>query len=315
MPCARRSRRSGPTSASSTRSRRCTRRRSAPLRARSRRCARRRAAPARREGGRRRDRARRARDEGRRGRRPRVLEHLVDCVLQFEGDRYHEHRILRATKNRFGSTNELGVFEMTTRRPRRRRRPVRAVRDDAPGEVGAAVGCALEGYAADSPRGAGARRADGSRDAAARRHGVDPKRLAMIVAVLGRHAGVALASADVFVNVAGASASRSRAPTSPSPWRSPRRRVACPCARDSPRSARSASPVACVRPRRPSGGSRSARSSGSRRSSLRKARRAVPRFASPRRRCAPRSRPVSRRRARGGRRVAARARCGSVNRL
>src|SRR5437773_7258672 len=44
---------------------------------------------------------------------PRVLEHLVDCVLQFEGERYHAHRILRATKNRFGSTNELGVFEMT----------------------------------------------------------------------------------------------------------------------------------------------------------------------------------------------------------
>ena len=44
---------------------------------------------------------------------PRVLEHLVDCVLQFEGDRHHEHRVLRAVKNRFGSTNELGVFEMT----------------------------------------------------------------------------------------------------------------------------------------------------------------------------------------------------------
>src|SRR5919197_654029 len=44
---------------------------------------------------------------------PRALEHLVDCVLQFEGDRYREHRILRAVKNRFGSTNELGVFEMT----------------------------------------------------------------------------------------------------------------------------------------------------------------------------------------------------------
>src|SRR5205823_2535573 len=43
---------------------------------------------------------------------PRVLEHLVDCVLQFEGDRYHAHRVLRAAKNRFGSTNELGVFEM-----------------------------------------------------------------------------------------------------------------------------------------------------------------------------------------------------------
>src|SRR5919204_391088 len=44
---------------------------------------------------------------------PRVLEHLVDCVLQFEGDRYREHRVLRASKNRFGSTNELAVFEMT----------------------------------------------------------------------------------------------------------------------------------------------------------------------------------------------------------
>ena len=45
---------------------------------------------------------------------PRVLEHLVDCVLQFEGDRYRAHRILRAVKNRFGSTNEIGVFEMTS---------------------------------------------------------------------------------------------------------------------------------------------------------------------------------------------------------
>src|SRR4029079_7278365 len=44
---------------------------------------------------------------------PRVLEHLVDCVLHFEGDRYRSHRVLRAVKNRFGSTNELGVFEMT----------------------------------------------------------------------------------------------------------------------------------------------------------------------------------------------------------
>ena len=62
---------------------------------------------------------------------PRVLEHLVDCVLQFEGDRYHEHRVLRATKNRFGSTNELGVFEMTAARAQRRARSVRALRDDA----------------------------------------------------------------------------------------------------------------------------------------------------------------------------------------
>ena len=59
---------------------------------------------------------------------PRVLEHLVDCVLQFEGDRYNAHRILRATKNRFGSTNELAVFEMTGDRARRRRRALRDLR-------------------------------------------------------------------------------------------------------------------------------------------------------------------------------------------
>lgn len=134
---------------------------------------------------------------------PRVLEHLVDCVLQFEGDRYHEHRILRAAKNRFGSTNELGVFEMTAA-------GLVGVPDASelfgtthPGEIGAAVGCALEGtrpilleiQALVAPTDLAMPRRIGT--------GVDPKRLAMIVAVLGRHAGVALASADVFVNVAG----------------------------------------------------------------------------------------------------------------
>jgi DNA repair protein RadA/Sms len=134
---------------------------------------------------------------------PRVLEHLVDCVLQFEGDRYHEHRILRATKNRFGSTNELGVFEMTPS-------GLVGIPDASalfgrtePGEVGAAVACTLEGsrpilleiqaLVARSelamPRRVGT--------------GVDPKRLAMIVAVLSRHARLALGQADVFVNVAG----------------------------------------------------------------------------------------------------------------
>ena len=100
---------------------------------------------------------------------PRVLEHLVDCVLQFEGDRYHAHRVLRAVKNRFGSTNELGVFEMTgaglvgvpdpsevfgrtvARRARSRRR-VRA-----------------RGHAADPARDPGARGAERARDAAPRR--------------------------------------------------------------------------------------------------------------------------------------------------
>src|SRR5580765_103920 len=75
---------------------------------------------------------------------PRVLEHLVDCVLQFEGDRYHAHRVLRATKNRFGSTNELGVFEMTGTGLVGVPDPS-AVFGQSNGEVGAAVACALEG--------------------------------------------------------------------------------------------------------------------------------------------------------------------------
>jgi DNA repair protein RadA/Sms len=134
---------------------------------------------------------------------PRVLEHLVDCVLQFEGDRYHAHRVLRATKNRFGSTNELGVFEMTGAGLVGVPEPSELFGRGAEGEVGAAVACALEGtrpilleiQALVAPT-----------DLAMPRRvatGVDPKRLAMIVAVLSRHARVALGAADVFVNVAG----------------------------------------------------------------------------------------------------------------
>src|SRR6266542_2926465 len=76
---------------------------------------------------------------------PRVLEHLVDCVLQFEGDRYRAHRILRAAKNRFGSTNELGVFEMTGAGLVGVPEPSELFGRGAEGEVGAAVACALEG--------------------------------------------------------------------------------------------------------------------------------------------------------------------------
>jgi DNA repair protein RadA/Sms len=134
---------------------------------------------------------------------PRVLEHLVDCVLQFEGDRYRAHRVLRAAKNRFGSTNEIGVFEMTGAGLVGVPDPSELFGRSEAGEVGAAVACALEGtrpilleiQALVSPT-----------DLAMPRRvatGVDPKRLAMIVAVLSRHAGIALGSADVFVNVAG----------------------------------------------------------------------------------------------------------------
>jgi DNA repair protein RadA/Sms len=134
---------------------------------------------------------------------PRVLEHLVDCVLQFEGDRYHAHRVLRAAKNRFGSTNELGVFEMTGAGLVGVPDPSELFGHTVAGEIGAAVACALEGtrpllleiQALVSPTDLAMPRRVGT--------GVDPKRLAMIVAVLSRHAGVALGSADVFVNVAG----------------------------------------------------------------------------------------------------------------
>ena len=133
---------------------------------------------------------------------PRVLEHLVDCVLQFEGDRYHAHRILRAAKNRFGSTNELGVFEMTGTGLQGVPDPS-AVFGQSAGEIGAAVACALEGT---RPLLLEIQSLVSPTDLAMPRRvatGVDPKRLAMIVAVLSRHAGIALGSADVFVNVAG----------------------------------------------------------------------------------------------------------------
>jgi DNA repair protein RadA/Sms len=134
---------------------------------------------------------------------PRVLEHLVDCVLQFEGDRYHAHRILRAVKNRFGSTNELGVFEMTATGLVGVPDPSALFGRTDAGEVGAAVAVALEGtrpillevQALVSRTELAMPRRVGT--------GVDPKRLAMIVAVLARHAGVPLGAADVFVNVAG----------------------------------------------------------------------------------------------------------------
>jgi DNA repair protein RadA/Sms len=134
---------------------------------------------------------------------PRVLEHLVDCVLQFEGDRYHAHRILRAVKNRFGSTNELGVFEMTGAGLVGVPDPSEVFGRTEVGEVGAAVACTLEGtrpllleiQSLVAPTDLAMPRRVGT--------GVDPKRLAMIVAVLARHAAIPLGTADVFVNVAG----------------------------------------------------------------------------------------------------------------
>jgi DNA repair protein RadA/Sms len=134
---------------------------------------------------------------------PRALEHLVDCVLQFEGERERMYRTVRAVKNRFGSTNEAGVFEM---------------RDDGLVEVldasarfvaeatkapGSVVLCAMEGtrpllvevQALVSPS-----ELEPPRRVVA---GIDRNRLALVLAVLGRHAGIGVGNADVFVNVVG----------------------------------------------------------------------------------------------------------------
>jgi DNA repair protein RadA/Sms len=135
---------------------------------------------------------------------PRVLEHLVDCVLQFEGDRYRAHRVLRAAKNRFGSTNEIGVFEMTGAGLAEVANPSAlflAGRDGA--APGAAVFAGVEGarpvlveiQALVAPSSLGTpRRAV---------VGWDSSRLAMVLAVLEAHAGLKLGQHDVYLNVAG----------------------------------------------------------------------------------------------------------------
>jgi DNA repair protein RadA/Sms len=134
---------------------------------------------------------------------PRVLEHLVDCVLQFEGERERTYRTLRALKNRFGSTNDVGVFEM-------REGGLVEVLDasarfvsEATRAPGSVVLAAMEGsrpllvevQALVSP----------SELVPPRRvvNGLDRNRLALVLAVLGRHAGIGAGTADVFVNVVG----------------------------------------------------------------------------------------------------------------
>jgi DNA repair protein RadA/Sms len=134
---------------------------------------------------------------------PRVLEHLVDCVLAFEGERERTYRTVRAIKNRFGSTNEAGVFEM-------RDHGLVEVLDASARFVGEAtrgpgsvVLCAMEGT---RPLLVEVQALVSQSELVPPRRvvaGFDRNRLALVLAVLGRHAGVGLGSADVFVNVVG----------------------------------------------------------------------------------------------------------------
>ncbi len=135
---------------------------------------------------------------------PKVLEHMVDTVLQFEGDRHLSYRIIRTIKNRFGSTSELGMFEMNANGLREVTNPSEIlISPKEAGLSGIALGAILEGsrpliletQALVSPTSYG----NPQRSAT----GYDYKRLTMLLAVMEKRLGVRLSSQDVFLNIAG----------------------------------------------------------------------------------------------------------------
>jgi DNA repair protein RadA/Sms len=135
---------------------------------------------------------------------PRVLEHMVDCVLYFEGDRQHLYRILRAVKNRFGSTHEIGLFTMGAAGLREVANPSEwLLSQRLPDAAGSVVTASMEGtrpllveiQALVTPT-----RFGNPRRTAA---GVELNRVALILAVLERHVGIHIQDYDVFVNAAG----------------------------------------------------------------------------------------------------------------
>ena len=135
---------------------------------------------------------------------PKVLEHVVDTVLYFEGERHHSHRVVRAVKNRFGAVSELGVFEMTGAGLRAVPNPSKLfLSERASGTPGSAVLCCVEGsrpilvevqaLVSTSTYGNARRMAIG----------IDQNRVALLLAVLEKRAGLSLAGDDVYVNIAG----------------------------------------------------------------------------------------------------------------
>jgi DNA repair protein RadA/Sms len=135
---------------------------------------------------------------------PKTMEHLVDAVIALEGERFASLRLVRASKNRFGSTDEVGVFEMAGSGLREVADPARAFLADHPEAApGSVVAPTMEGsrpllvevQALVSPAGFGA--------PARKASGLDPNRLGLLVAVLGRRAGIGLGSHDVYANLAG----------------------------------------------------------------------------------------------------------------
>ena len=135
---------------------------------------------------------------------PRVLEHMVDTVLYFEGERYSSYRVLRANKNRFGSTNEIGVFEMSAQGLQEVLNPSEIFLSERPQDAcGSVVVPVLEGTRPllVEIQGLVSRSAFGM--VRQRAQGFDQNRLALLAAVLEKRLGLNLADKDIFLNVVG----------------------------------------------------------------------------------------------------------------
>ena len=135
---------------------------------------------------------------------PKTMEHLVDAVIALEGERFAALRLVRASKNRFGSTDEVGVFEMAESGLREVDDPARAFLADHPEAApGSVVAPTMEGSRPLLVEVQALVSAAGFGTPARKASGVDPNRLGLLVAVLGRRAGIGLASHDVYANLAG----------------------------------------------------------------------------------------------------------------
>lgn len=135
---------------------------------------------------------------------PKVLEHIVDAVLYFEGDRQLSYRILRAVKNRFGSTNEIGVFEMRTDGLKEVENPSVMLLSGRPMNVsGTCVACTMEGSRPILAEVQGLATNSGYGNARRMATGFDYNRMALLIAVLEKKAGYYFSGADAYINVVG----------------------------------------------------------------------------------------------------------------
>jgi DNA repair protein RadA/Sms len=135
---------------------------------------------------------------------PRVLEHIVDAVLYLEGDRFHQYRLLRGVKNRFGSTNEVGVFEMTQQGMHEVPNPSQAfIAERSAGTPGSTVVVMLEGTRPLLVEVQALTSHTGNAQPRRTANGFDVNRLLMLVAVLSKRVGLPMFNQDVYVNIVG----------------------------------------------------------------------------------------------------------------